>query len=243
MLLYAYCSLLELAPFLIHIEARKDNGRHLNSWVVNNHAEVVKKLPGYRRTLFYRVNDEGYDAAAGSGHVIILNEFEKLTPNDLETFVEHLDSSAAEKLVHFQARALKLLDGEGFGGRDVVYDALDAEGTWLGADADERAAGCLDICTEDPLEADGDKGDDSTVNGNNHAKSDLFSPGLTDVLVTHAADAGKQHAHDDEVGGGPWKSQDSGERQQGRNQAPAGDAPRIEERAPRNCVIGHGKGP
>ncbi|KAF2723585.1 hypothetical protein K431DRAFT_14847 [Polychaeton citri CBS 116435] len=73
---------------------------------------------GYRKTSFYRVNDgEAYDASAGSGHVMILNEFEKLTPDDLETFVEHLDNSAADKQVHFQARAMKVIEGEGFGGK------------------------------------------------------------------------------------------------------------------------------
>ena len=57
-------------------------------------------------------------------------------------------------------------------------------------------------------------------------------------------DASEQHAHDDEVGGGPWKSQDSRKREEQDDEPPTPDPPGIEEGSPvHGLLIGHGKHP
>jgi len=108
----------DVGPYIVYIEAIKDNGRHLNSWVANEHLKLVQEVKGYRRTLIYRPNSgPPTDASEGSGHAIVIDEFDALDADTFGTFEEALESAAAEKQVNFQARALKLVSDEGYGGK------------------------------------------------------------------------------------------------------------------------------
>jgi len=75
---------------------------------------------------------------------------------------------------------------------DVVDITQYADCPWDCADPDETLVRILGLWTEDLLETDRHKADDSTEKGDNEAEGDLFSPSLANGLVLEATEGAKE---------------------------------------------------